>query len=124
MPPRENQQNGDLLGYKIYYKNEEKPDQEEEVEVVPAATTAHMLLFMDTYTTYTIHILAFNAAGDGPRSLPVTVKTQQASCMPNQFSCFQCSVHMGHCTEWMVNQNCEFKCKRNVLWLLASQSNK
>ncbi|CAG0921735.1 unnamed protein product [Notodromas monacha] len=77
LAPRENQQNGDLLGYKIFYKNEDKPDHEEEVEVVPAATTAHMLLFMDTYTTYTIHILAFNAAGDGPRSLPVSVKTQQ-----------------------------------------------
>lgn len=50
---------------------------EEELEVVPASYTAYSLVFLDKYTQYRIQILAFNPAGDGPRSQPVTVKTLQ-----------------------------------------------
>lgn len=50
---------------------------EEELEVVPATYTAHSLVFLDKYTKYRIQILAFNPAGDGPRSKPITVKTLQ-----------------------------------------------
>ncbi|CAG0892307.1 unnamed protein product [Darwinula stevensoni] len=77
LPPRENQQNGDLLGYKIFYLSEDTTADQEEMEVVPASTTTHTLLFLETYTTYVIQIVAFNPAGDGPRSYPVTVKTLQ-----------------------------------------------
>ena len=52
---------------------------EEETEVVPATYTSHSLVFLDKYTTYKIQILAFNPAGDGPRSIPVTVQTFQVS---------------------------------------------
>lgn len=50
---------------------------EEEIEVVPASSTSHSLVFLDKYTEYRIQILAFNPAGDGPRSKPITVKTLQ-----------------------------------------------
>jgi protein sidekick len=50
---------------------------EEEIEVVPATYTSHSLVFLDKYTEYKIQILAFNPAGDGPRSKPITVKTWQ-----------------------------------------------
>lgn len=50
---------------------------EEELEVVPASYNAYSLVFLDKYTQYRIQILAFNPAGDGPRSQPVTVKTLQ-----------------------------------------------
>lgn len=50
---------------------------EEEIEVVAATTTSHSLVFLDKYTEYRIQILAFNPAGDGPRSKPITVKTLQ-----------------------------------------------
>lgn len=50
---------------------------EEETEVVPASYTSHSLVFLDKFTTYKIQILAFNPAGDGPRSAPVTVRTFQ-----------------------------------------------
>lgn len=50
---------------------------EEEIEVVPASSTSHSLVFLDKYTEYRIQILAFNPAGDGPRSQPITVKTLQ-----------------------------------------------
>ncbi|XP_075219912.1 sidekick cell adhesion molecule [Lycorma delicatula] len=83
-PPQQNQQNGDLLGYKIFYlatdlAQEISPDDkvEEEIEVVPASYHSHSLVFLDKYTKYRIQILAFNPAGDGPRSDPISVKTLQ-----------------------------------------------
>lgn len=56
---------------------EEDKKLEEEIEVVAATTTSHSLVFLDKYTEYRIQILAFNPAGDGPRSKPITVKTLQ-----------------------------------------------
>lgn len=43
--------------------------QEEEIEVVPASYLTHSLVFLDKYTEYRIQVLAFNPAGDGPRSI-------------------------------------------------------
>uniref|UniRef100_A0A182PZC8 Protein sidekick n=1 Tax=Anopheles farauti TaxID=69004 RepID=A0A182PZC8_9DIPT len=83
-PPQQNTQNGELLGYKIFYLVTDASAQdvepgnkppEEEIEVVPASYTTHNLVFLDKYTEYRIQILAFNPAGDGPRSAPITVKT-------------------------------------------------
>ncbi|XP_030753162.1 protein sidekick isoform X1 [Sitophilus oryzae] len=83
-PPQQHMQNGELLGYKIFYLVINSPQKlevgkrwEEEIEVVAASTTSHSLVFLDKYTEYKIQILAFNAAGDGPRSHPITVKTLQ-----------------------------------------------
>lgn len=83
-PPALNQQNGDLLGYKIFYLVTDSPEEpepgrriEEEIEVVPATATTHSLVFLDKYTQYKIQVLAFNAAGDGPRSTAVLVRTLQ-----------------------------------------------
>lgn len=83
-PPQQQQQNGDLLGYKIFYLVTDSPQDledgrkhEEEIEVVPASTTAHSLVFLDKFTEYRVQLLAFNPAGDGPRSAPITVKTLQ-----------------------------------------------
>ncbi|CAG9861808.1 unnamed protein product [Phyllotreta striolata] len=83
-PPQQNMQNGELLGYKIFYLVLNSPQEiepgkkwEEEIEVVPASTTSHSLVFLDKYTEYSIQVLAFNPAGDGPRSRPIRVKTWQ-----------------------------------------------
>ncbi|XP_015603138.1 protein sidekick isoform X3 [Cephus cinctus] len=81
-PPQPNMQNGDLLGYKIFYLVTDSPQelekkQEEEIEVVPASYLTHSLVFLDKYTQYRIQVLAFNPAGDGPRSPPITVRTKQ-----------------------------------------------
>ncbi|KAK2580567.1 hypothetical protein KPH14_007691 [Odynerus spinipes] len=81
-PPQANMQNGDLLGYKIFYLVTESPQklekkQEEEIEVVPASSLTHSLVFLDKYTEYRIQVLAFNPAGDGPRSPAITVRTKQ-----------------------------------------------
>ncbi|XP_072943917.1 protein sidekick isoform X2 [Epargyreus clarus] len=83
-PPLQAQQNGDLLGYKIFYLMTESPEEpepgrrvEEEIEVVPATATSHSLVFLDKFTQYRIQVLAFNPAGDGPRSSAVLVRTHQ-----------------------------------------------
>nr|XP_034188407.1 protein sidekick isoform X3 [Osmia lignaria] len=81
-PPQANMQNGDLLGYKIFYLVTDSPQdlenkQEEEIEVVPASYLTHSLVFLDKYTEYRIQVLAFNPAGDGPRTPPITVRTKE-----------------------------------------------
>ena len=81
--PDHDQQNGDLLGYKIFYKpvvdliTARRNPPMEEIEVVSAYHTAHSLIFLDMYTNYTISVLAFNPAGEGPRSSVVSVRTLQ-----------------------------------------------
>ncbi|XP_014223021.1 protein sidekick isoform X2 [Trichogramma pretiosum] len=81
-PPQVNMQNGQLLGYKIFYLVTDSPQQmekkqEEETEVVPASYLSHSLVFLDKFTQYRIQVLAFNPAGDGPRSPPITVRTAE-----------------------------------------------
>ncbi|KAF4523339.1 hypothetical protein B566_EDAN005493 [Ephemera danica] len=91
-PPPAGQQNGELLGYKIFYvvighpavenSNEathvdSTEGAEQELEVVPAPSVSHSLVFLDQFTRYRVHIVAFNPAGDGPPSAPVTVTTLQ-----------------------------------------------
>lgn len=44
---------------------------------MPATFTSHSLVFLDKFTEYRVQILAFNPAGDGPRSKAITVKTLQ-----------------------------------------------
>ncbi|XP_015923362.1 protein sidekick isoform X2 [Parasteatoda tepidariorum] len=75
-PPPPSLQNGDLLGYKIFY---EPANNEgfEEMEAVPPATVSYVLLDLKKYTEYNIQILAFNPAGDGPRSPPQYISTME-----------------------------------------------
>jgi len=48
-------------------KDNSKVKEEEETEVVSASQTSHSLIFLDMFTNYSISILAFNPAGEGPR---------------------------------------------------------
>ena len=74
-PPEADSQNGDLLGYKIFYKSEGR--RENEIEVVSASHTSHSLIFLDMYRNYTISMSAFNPAGEGPESERVSARTLQ-----------------------------------------------
>ena len=98
-PPEADRQNGDLLGYKIFYhvidgesgrgvggrrragrkitEGGGNAIVNEEIEVVSASVTSHSLIFLDMYTNYSVSMLAFNPAGEGPRSDPVGVRTLQ-----------------------------------------------
>ncbi|XP_065308715.1 protein sidekick isoform X2 [Dermacentor albipictus] len=73
-PPAESERNGELLGYKIFYKAE--GDAEEAMEAVPATPTAYTITDLRRFTKYSVQLLAFNPAGDGPRSQLLQVHTQ------------------------------------------------
>lgn len=82
--PNHAAQNGDLSGYRIFYLVTKSPQPiedgfklEEEIETVPASYNSHSLVFLDKFTEYQIQILAFNPAGDGPRSRKLTIRTLQ-----------------------------------------------
>lgn len=47
------------------------------MEVVPPSSTSLELLDLKKFTFYRIQILAFNPAGDGPRSAPLEVRTSE-----------------------------------------------
>ena len=77
-PPKADEQNGDLLGYKIFYHAAAAARGRglvEETDVVSAAHTSHSLIFLEMYTNYSFSVLAFNPAGDGPRTDAVNAKT-------------------------------------------------
>jgi protein sidekick len=84
-PPKADQQNGDLLGYKIFYapvpgsssSSSSSNKRMEDIEVISAVHNSHSLIFLDMYTNYTVSILAFNPAGEGPRSESVNIRTLQ-----------------------------------------------
>ncbi|KAK8382212.1 hypothetical protein O3P69_015266 [Scylla paramamosain] len=75
--PEEEDKNGELLGYKIFYRSDKDPEGSDEIEVVGAATTSYELPYLDMYTKYVITMLCFNPAGDGPKSQPVYVRTRE-----------------------------------------------
>lgn len=84
---------------------------EEELEVVPASYTSYSLVFLDKYTEYRIQILAFNPAGDGPRSLPVTVRTLQ--------------VFKEDPTYWLLEHSCvQFSLNFNLIFFFHYLSEK
>lgn len=57
-PPKADQQNGDLSGYKIFYHSAPLNAKNlEEIEVISASDTSHSLIFLEMYTNYTISIL-------------------------------------------------------------------
>lgn len=74
-PPLADKQNGDVQGYKIFYLANGQSEDSEQADVVPSHQRSLALLYLDMFTNYTVHVLAFNTAGDGPRSDPVTART-------------------------------------------------
>eukprot|EP00090_Calanus_glacialis_P041134 TRINITY_DN7227_c0_g1_i2.p1 TRINITY_DN7227_c0_g1~~TRINITY_DN7227_c0_g1_i2.p1 ORF type:complete len:2186 (-),score=220.82 TRINITY_DN7227_c0_g1_i2:579-7136(-) len=77
MPPEADQQNGDLLGYKIFYQSGTLGKSNKGLEVISASHNSHSLIFLDMYTNYTISLLGFNPAGEGPASEVVSARTLQ-----------------------------------------------
>ncbi|XP_060058654.1 protein sidekick-2 isoform X2 [Erinaceus europaeus] len=77
-PPLENQ-NGDIQGYKIFFREAEQRNLTERLKTLFLAETSVKLKNLTGYTTYMVSVAAFNSAGDGPRSTPVQGQTQQAA---------------------------------------------
>ncbi|XP_052543589.1 protein sidekick-2 isoform X1 [Tympanuchus pallidicinctus] len=78
-PPPAESQNGDIQGYKIHFWEAQRQNESARVKTLFLPETGVKLKNLTGYTSYWVSIAAFNAAGDGPRSTPVTARTQQAA---------------------------------------------
>lgn len=74
-PPPQNKQNGDITGYKIMYK--ESGADKFKVINVDADVNSYILTDLATWTQYKIWLLAFTSVGDGPKSTPILVNTEE-----------------------------------------------
>ena len=66
--------NGEIQGYRVLYSDSNGPEQE---ETVNAPTRQTSLTDLKMSTTYTIKVLAFTSAGDGPASPEINVTTDE-----------------------------------------------
>ncbi|KAG9337888.1 hypothetical protein JZ751_027540 [Albula glossodonta] len=78
-PPPLEAQNGDIQGYKVYFWEYQLRNETEQQRTLFLPECGAKLKNLTGYTTYMISVAAFNAAGDGPRSLPTRGRTQQAA---------------------------------------------
>ncbi|XP_032897024.1 protein sidekick-1 isoform X2 [Amblyraja radiata] len=78
-PPPSEAQNGKIQGYKIYYWERENQNDTEKVRVLFLPENTIRLKHLMSYTMYVVSVMAFNAAGDGPRSQPAEGRTEQAA---------------------------------------------
>ncbi|XP_041341779.1 protein sidekick-2 [Pyrgilauda ruficollis] len=78
-PPPVESQNGDIQGYKIHFWEEQRPNESVRVKTLFLPESGVKLKNLTGYTSYWVSVAAFNAAGDGPRSVPVKARTQQAA---------------------------------------------
>ncbi|XP_061168000.1 protein sidekick-2-like [Saccostrea echinata] len=74
-PPPVDTQNGKLSGYKIIYWKTDTQSEPSKPTVVPEKET--VINGLDNYSKYTVKVLAYNTAGDGPYSPPVIGRTEQ-----------------------------------------------
>ncbi|XP_028829120.1 protein sidekick-1 isoform X2 [Denticeps clupeoides] len=87
-PPPLETQNGNIQGYKIYYWEKDKQNETEKVKVLFVPDTSVRLKNLTAYTSYLIKLSAFNAAGDGPQSVPRKGRTLQAAPSAPSFLAF------------------------------------
>ncbi|XP_078728944.1 protein sidekick-2 [Lampetra fluviatilis] len=78
-PPPQDKQNGDIQGYKAYCWETARGNASQRVKTLFLPETSIKLRRLSGYTEYALAIAAFNAAGDGPRSAPLSAWTDSAA---------------------------------------------
>ena len=74
-----NQRNGNILGYKVNFTLQSKFDDRKSTEEVSVAMAYVNLTGLRKSRKYSITVSAFNECGDGPRSVNLSVKTDEDS---------------------------------------------
>ncbi|XP_048761303.2 protein sidekick-2-like isoform X2 [Ostrea edulis] len=74
-PPPLDTQNGKLSGYKMIYWKSDTPSEIGTPTVVPEKEM--VINGLENYSKYTVRVLAYNTAGDGPYSPPLFGRTKQ-----------------------------------------------
>ncbi|RXM29017.1 Protein sidekick-1 [Acipenser ruthenus] len=78
-PPPVETQNGNIQGYKIYYWETGNHNETEKLKILFLPEATVRLKNLTSYTSYSVKISAFNAAGDGPQSESRWGRTHQAA---------------------------------------------
>nr|XP_034313381.1 receptor-type tyrosine-protein phosphatase F isoform X4 [Crassostrea gigas] len=81
-PPPKDQQNGEIQGYKIFYVKNEKSQTDQDAKSVSVEAEEIVLGELEIFTEYKIWVIAFTTVGDGPRSQPIRVWTNED--VPNE----------------------------------------
>lgn len=79
MPVLKDERNGVVTGYKVYYVKNEPDLTEDDAEVVTVNPDARGLTLgqLSIWTEYKIWVSAFTTTGDGPKSQPIIVSTDE-----------------------------------------------
>lgn len=72
-------QNGEILGYKIYYSVVGKQHTEKEKEISHGLTFSTSMTGLESFVTYEFQILAYTRLGSGPRSSAVRATTWEST---------------------------------------------
>lgn len=76
-PPPKDQQNGEIQGYKIFYVKNEKSQTDQDAKSASVEAEEIVLGELEIFTEYKIWVIAFTTVGDGPRSQPIRVWTNE-----------------------------------------------
>jgi len=75
--PPADQWNGVLAGYRVLYAEADRGSSDGSVASVPADDTSYTVRGLRAWTQYNVWVLAYTAAGDGPRSDVIVVQTAE-----------------------------------------------
>ncbi|XP_052090699.1 tyrosine-protein phosphatase Lar-like isoform X2 [Mytilus californianus] len=78
-PPPVEKHNGEIEGYRIYFRKNDSDLTDEDATAVKVGKDARMLMLgeLNIWTDYKIWVLSFTTVGDGPPSPHVIVRTQE-----------------------------------------------
>lgn len=74
-PPPTERRNGRITYYKVFYVESERP--ENLADSIRLNTTELVIDELRRWTEYKVWVLAGTSVGDGPKSYPVMVQTQE-----------------------------------------------
>ncbi|PFX23979.1 Receptor-type tyrosine-protein phosphatase F [Stylophora pistillata] len=77
--PPEDSRNGDITGYKLFYKKRGISGPASMQPINDQATRTQEVTGLDKFTEYEFQILAFTAVGDGPNSTAIFKETKEAA---------------------------------------------
>jgi len=75
--PPSDQWNGVLAGYRVLYAEADGGNSDGSVASVPADELSYTVRGLHEWTLYNVWVLAYTAAGDGPRSDVIVVQTAE-----------------------------------------------
>ena len=69
--------NGNIMGFKMYFKEKESNDPTTILTIDDASTLTKTVTGLDKFTEYELQVLAFTSVGDGPKSSVKVVRTKE-----------------------------------------------